>query len=303
VAASEVPQVTEQTKPGLPRGLASTAEARDAVATLICAELETGLSIKVACDLVGVTNAWYYRWKKLAEQGNEEAIILMRKLGAARAKGLKEGLGRIKAKADRTDDWRADAWMIDKLYPNLARLVEEIEYAQSGEQQDDKPRWSTPDRLRAVVLGAVETGIVSLDELLAMAPKQPAPRPSIQAAADPLDRIRDAVVAELADGPREQTELRDVVCALTGCSREQLNEACDGLELEQSFSQGSRRMVRLANQPDQATRTSAVQPTAGPERRTDQPASPSDDQPSQRGSWFDGDSRGVGDFIREKRGR
>jgi hypothetical protein len=276
----------------------STKEQRDSLTTLLCDELEKGLSVRVACDLIGIGESTYHRWKRRAGEGDDEAIQLIRRLKAARARGLEQHRGLIKRAAEQ-GDWRAAAWLIDKLYPNLS--IEEIEYAQPDEQQDDKPRWSTPDRLRAVVLGAVETGIVSLDELLAMAPKQPAPRPSIQAAADPLDRIRDAVVDELADGPRELTELRDVVCALTSCTREELEQACDGLDLEQEISQGRPTRVKLANPPDRKRTTPnsvshEAEATSGAESTT-----AAETPGSQRGNWFDGPARGTGDMIAKRR--
>jgi hypothetical protein len=301
--------VTEQTKPGLPRGVASTPEARDAVAELICGELETGLSIKVACDIVGVTNAWYYRWKKLAEQGNEEAIGLMRKLAAARAKGFKEGLGRIKAKADRTDDWRADAWLNDKLYPGWAgdrTTIEEIEYTLAEQQDDSKvSEWATPERLLPIVQFAVESGLVPIEQLLALAPRS-AGRPSTTEppAAAQLDTIRAEVVNQLADGPREPAELREVVCALTGCSHDQFKQACNGLELEQDFSAGRPTMVKLANTPtDQPRTTPAVESPEAASKSGSESTTAAETSGSQRGSWFDGPAYGTGDMIAWRRGR
>jgi hypothetical protein len=280
----------------------STTETRDSICKLLCDELETGLSIRVACDVVGLSMDGYYRWKKRAEQGDDEAIQLMRRLKAARAKGLKHHVGLIQRAAD-LGDWRAQAWLVDKLYPN--QRIEEIEYS-LAEGEDGKPNeWSTPERLLPIVQHAVRSGLVTFEQLLAIAPKQ-AERPSNTPwppAAARLDTIRDAIVNQLADGPRETTELREVVCALTSCTHAEFDAACEGLDLAQDFSSGSKPMVRLAHPEDLPRTTPAVErqeaePTSGAESTT-----AAETSGSQRGSWFDGDGHGVGDFIREKRGR
>lgn len=287
----------------------SNEETRDAIVTLLEAELEKGLSIQVACDLVGITNAAYYRWQKRAEAGDEEAIGLMRRLKAARAKGFEQGLGRIKAKAELTEDWRADAWLIDKLYPNWVGRVEEIVYELSGQEDGEKvAEWSTPDRLRALVLGAVETGVISYEELLRLAPKQarPAEQPSNQQpAADRMETIRAAVIDTLADGPREKTELRDVVCAMTECSHEELQQACDGLDLEQQVSPGSKPMVRLASVPPGHSRTTpAVAPSTADPGVRDESTGSDGETAGSSSSWLAGEpGTGVGDMIARRRGR
>jgi hypothetical protein len=282
----------------------STAETRDSIVTLLCDELETGLSIRVACDLVGISMDAYYRWKKRAEQGDDEAIGLMRKLKAARAKGLKHHRGLIKRAADE-GDWRAAAWLIDKLYPHLS--IEEIEYTPAGAEDGKVNEWARPDAIVAIVQFAVESGLVPIEQLLAIAPTS-AGRPSTTEppAAAQLDTIRAAVVNQLADGPRELTELRDVVCALTGCSREQLERACDGLDLEQLHSPGSKAMVRLANNPvDQPRTTRAVESPEAESKSGSESSQVPATGGSQSGlqSWLNGGDRGTGDMIRERRGR
>jgi hypothetical protein len=295
----------------------SNEETRDAVVALLCDELEKGISIKVACDLVGISHAAYYRWRRRAEEGDDEAIQIMRRLATARARGFEQHVGKIKATADQTEDWRARAWLVDKLYPNWVGRIEEIEYA-FAEQQDGKPNgWSTPEQLRLLVLMAAETGVLAMlglsDDVLrelrqAAAGQLPQieqrERPSIeQPRVDPLERIRDAVIDALADGPRELTELREVVCALTSCSHDQFKQACAGLEFEQQLSPGQPTLVRLADtQRISRTNESAVPPTAEPQIRTDDPGSPAEDRGSS--SWLAGKpGDGVGDYIARRRGR
>jgi transposase-like protein len=272
----------------------SNEDTRGAIVELLCDELEKGISIKVACDLVGITNAAYYRWRRKAEEGDDEAIQIMRRLATARARGFEQHVGKIKATADQTDDWRARAWLVDKLYPNWVGRIEEIEYT-LAEQQDGKAvEWSTPERLLALVMYAVESGLVPIDQLLAIAPKQ-AVRPSVeQPEQDPLEAIRAAVVDQLADGPRELTELRDVVCALTGCTSEELEHACDGLDLEQLISQGSKPMVRLADTARIPSRTTPTSEVPESSQVRERPAGNFLDPPG---------SQGVGDFIARRRGR
>jgi hypothetical protein len=306
--------MTEQTKPGLPRGLASTAAERDSIVTLLCDELEKGISIKVACDLVGITNAAYYRWRKQAEEGSDEYIVLMRRLKAARARGFEQHIGKIKATADQTDDWRARAWLVDKLFPNWVGRIEEIEYQLAQAEDGKANEWATPERLLPIVQFAVQSGLVPIEQLISMAPTTAGRPPNTEAepvAAAQLDKIRDAVIDALADGPREPKELRQVVCALTSCSHAEFDAACAGLEFEQQLSPGQPTLVRLANVPpghsrttptsarhDEAESESGAEPTSAVETSGSQ-----DHRPSGLSAWLTGGDRGTGDMIRERRGR
>src|SRR6266540_455577 len=91
---------------------------RAAVCELLCEHLEKGLSITRACDIVGVSYSMYDGWRDAARRGDDEAILLLRRMRRARAIGLDKHIGVIRAAAE-NDDWRASAWLIERQYGDL----------------------------------------------------------------------------------------------------------------------------------------------------------------------------------------
>jgi hypothetical protein len=273
--------------------------------------LEEGKPLTVACRMVGYSSGMPYKWRMLArgdggKPPQEEYIRIVERLSVAQAKGASRSyIDRIREAAE-DGDWRAAAWCIVNFYPWLIRSPGDVEVDEPEQQQADSKasEWATPEQMMAICEFAVQSGMVTFEQLLALAPRS-AGRPSTTEppAAVQLEVIRAAVVNELANGPREPAELRDVVCALTECSHEQFKQACRGLELEQDFSAGRPTMVKLANPPDQPRTTPAVEPpTAEPQIRDENPGSDGGDARST--SWLAGKpGDGVGDYIARRRGR
>jgi hypothetical protein len=286
----------------------STREQRDAVTTLLCDELEKGLSVRVACDKVGISQAAIHRWKQRAEAGDDEAIQLVRRLVAARAIGFDKHVGKIKAAAD--DDWRAAAWIVDKLYPNWTGQVEELVLREAEQDDHLTKEYAQPRNWREVVLQAVELGLVTIDELTAVAPKpeqqlaraeQPQPRQQ-----DPLVPIMQACyVALQLHGPQDLEELTQLLCRTFRCDQQQVAEAYNraGVEVLDAGSPGRRPRIQWPERPHDPPRT--IEKVVAPEAessRTEEPADPSANPRPEGGDWFDGPARGTGDMIRERRG-
>jgi hypothetical protein len=285
-----------------------TAERRDSITTLLCDELEKGLSIRVACDIVGIDESAYYHWRRQAEAGDDEAIQLMRRLKAARAKGFEQHVGKIKAIADQTDDWRARGWLVDKLYPGWTgdkATVEEIAY-RVEQDQDGRPveSWAAPDRLREIALMAVETGVVPIEELTGVAPKQP--RPTADQAEPPSDRepladhIRQTVIVALAAGEREGKELTDCIVNTLRCTAEDVYKAYDQLNVQLLEQRGAPTMVRLETPPSFPRTNENVEPHQDVAQTPSEPPQAAETSGS---GWLDGGGEGVGDMIARRRGR
>ena len=261
----------------------STEETRDAIVKLLCDELEKGLSIRVACDLVGIDRSTYDRWRRMAEKGDDEAIQLVRRLTAARAKGFELGVSKIKAAAD--DDWRAQAWLIDKLYPNHAgrgaTMLEEIVLTMAEQGESLAKEYTAPERLRALAEIANELGLGQ--QPVRTAPQPPAP-PTGQ-----VQRAADALRGALAFGLRPVRETAQRIAEELDCDAKQVWDAADLLNLEQELSPGSRPMWKLPANPKR-TRLNVEAPTTD-ESRTADPGVASGTSGSQ----------GVGDFLRRRR--
>jgi hypothetical protein len=285
---------------------ASTQEQRDSIVTLLCDELEKGLSIRVACDKVGISEAAVYRWRNRAEEGDDEAIQLVRQLVAARARGFEQHVGKIKAAAD--DDWRAAAWMVDKLYPGWTeqqrRELQQVDLQQLKEEQEEEHRrqeaWQEPAKVAQLCKWAVQMGVVTIEELTGVAPQPQAIEPPV--VAEQGLQVKQAVVIALMGGEREQQELTATLCHVLKVPAEAVAEACDRVGVEVVASPGQKTMLRRPNQ--QRTNQAVVLPkqqSSRPIAQTDSSPTPSSEV-RRAGAWFDGGGRGVGDFIREKRG-
>jgi hypothetical protein len=283
---------------------ASTKDQRDSITKLLCDELEKGHSIRVACDKVGISEAAIYRWQRKAEAGDDEAIVLCRRLIAARARGFDQHVGKIKAAAD--DDWRAAAWLVDKLYPGwgggkvqelVLRDREQIEQATEEERQR-ADAWSTPERLLVVVRSAVETGLVTIEELTGIAPQPRTTVKQLEPQSNPepsVDHITQTVIVALAAGDRDLRELTDCVVNTMGCTQEQVFEAFNRLDVQLLQQRGAKTMVHL-----ELPRTN--ENSGSPEAEPSRAGGPQVDGETSGSGWLNG-GQGTGDFIARRRGR
>lgn len=76
--------------------------------TALCAIIEGGTTIKLACDAVGITTETYNQWNK----NNLEFADAVKK---ARATGAQNLLNDIKT-AGRSGTWQASAWILERSY-------------------------------------------------------------------------------------------------------------------------------------------------------------------------------------------
>jgi hypothetical protein len=175
----------------------TTPDSRSDVCTLLEERLENGWSINRACDYVGVSVSMYYGWKDAARRGDDEAILLLRRLKRARAKGLDKRIGPIEAASE--EDWRAAAWLVTKQDPDLlSGQVEEIEVPEPDDTEQRIAReYLSPERLQVLADGYIELGVV------------PSMQPAEFEAFRPyLDRAREKLGRADGSAPvrREQTE-------------------------------------------------------------------------------------------------
>jgi hypothetical protein len=294
--------------PKLERGRYASEQTRDAVVQLMCDELEKGLSIRVTCDKIGIDSGTYYRWKRKAEQGEERYIAILRKLKAARARGFETRTGRIHAIAEHTDDWRAHAWLVDKLYPGWGG-GEEIAF--TPDEGSPLQGYATPERLLGVVRFAVQSGVVTPEQLAEWAPQQAAIEPPQQPAITPLLLVRQAAWVALRQGPQDVERLTTALCAAYKVAPDVVTEATDmlGVQLLDAGSPGLKPRWQLPENPPDPVRALQSAPTPvkaedpgvepvrmpataasddGRSTAEDTRVPPEADAPEPRGNWFDG---------------
>jgi len=129
--------------------------------------LERGKSIGAACRIVSIAPQTYYDWKKRAERGEDEYILLMRRLIRAREKGADACTSPIWAAAEE-GDWKAAAWLAQKLYPSKFgndAHVEEIELDEPEAQVQLRQSYSSLERMAEVVKMMLELNLVTPQQL------------------------------------------------------------------------------------------------------------------------------------------
>jgi hypothetical protein len=82
----------------------------------VCAVLEKAQTIASACAVSGIGTTTYHSWIGRGEAGEAGFAEFAVSCGRARAKA-KQKLTDIILKAA-PDDWKAAAWLLEKLYPN-----------------------------------------------------------------------------------------------------------------------------------------------------------------------------------------
>jgi hypothetical protein len=209
---------------------------RAAVCELLCEHLEKGLSITRACDIVGVSYSMYDGWRDAARRGDDEAILLLRRMKRARAIGLDKHIGVIRAAAE-NDDWRASAWLIERQYGDLraGAPIEEIEVPDPQEQRVDqfgnKVDLSGYDsEKRRTMLDAITAEITGTSRQTPQASTLSAE----QKRAHRRELIRVSLFTALnghQDG-RDREDAIEIVKASTGCDAIEVKQAATYLGVE-----------------------------------------------------------------------
>lgn len=132
--------------------MARPSELTQDVADTLLTSLER-MPIKSACALAGVAPSTYRRWVRRGEAGEplyEEFAIKARRVRASFAQELVRGI-----ETAGKDDWRASAWLLERLFPREFGLRQRIEARhrariESGSTREPQPDLSvlTNDELR-----------------------------------------------------------------------------------------------------------------------------------------------------------
>lgn len=95
---------------------------------ILCKHIEGGASIEAACELVGITARTFHNWMNRAEEIREKPpserseadrlyIRFFQAATRARAKREKKLAGTVYEAATEDEDWRAAAWLLERMYP------------------------------------------------------------------------------------------------------------------------------------------------------------------------------------------
>jgi hypothetical protein len=81
----------------------------------ICAQVEAGLTMRVAARAAGIGRRTLYNWLTLGREGREPYAAFAARL--ERAQGLCEARIAQQVYAAGAEDWRAAAWMLERRFP------------------------------------------------------------------------------------------------------------------------------------------------------------------------------------------
>jgi hypothetical protein len=89
-------------------------ECTEAMAVEVCSWLAKGCSIKATCKIVGIPQETFFNWRKRGADGEEPFASFSERVTRAIGDGL---AGRVSNIAG-AGDWRADAWMLERMHPD-----------------------------------------------------------------------------------------------------------------------------------------------------------------------------------------
>lgn len=89
-------------------------ECDEAITNEICGWLAKGCSIRATCKIVGLSLQSWTDWKRRGETGEEPFARFLERTTRAIGEGL---AGRVSNIAG-AGDWRADAWMLERMHPD-----------------------------------------------------------------------------------------------------------------------------------------------------------------------------------------
>lgn len=84
----------------------------------VVAELERRPSIRAACAAVGIGQSTYHQWVAKGDAGEQACYVeFAERTRAARDKGVARLFNRV-VEAGEGGDWRADAWLLERVAPD-----------------------------------------------------------------------------------------------------------------------------------------------------------------------------------------
>lgn len=103
----------------------------------VAAELEAVPSVRAACAVVGISQSAYYDWLSRADAGEGAPFReFAERVRAAKERGIAHAARRVhRAAVD--GDWRADAWLLERVAPDefSTRVRTEVTGADGGAVQ------------------------------------------------------------------------------------------------------------------------------------------------------------------------
>lgn len=82
----------------------------------LCAELKLGMSIRAACQHVGIDDSTYRKWMMRGDDGEEPFVTFRTAATQAKSDGVRALVVTVRKAA--TSDWRAAAWILERREPD-----------------------------------------------------------------------------------------------------------------------------------------------------------------------------------------
>lgn len=82
----------------------------------LCAELKLGMSIRGACQHVGIDDSTFRKWMMRGEAGEEPFVTFRTEATRAKADGVRALVATVRKAA--SQDWRAAAWILERREPD-----------------------------------------------------------------------------------------------------------------------------------------------------------------------------------------
>jgi hypothetical protein len=116
------------------RKLSLNAELQDK----LCGLLRVGVPIVDACTECGISERTFHYWQSRALEKNERKFIhFLQAVDRAKAQSKIRSIVRIDKAA--VNDWRADAWLLERRFPEEFGKRDQMKLHQAKEDEDFKP--------------------------------------------------------------------------------------------------------------------------------------------------------------------
>ena len=121
----------------------------------LCDELKLGMTIRAACQHVGIDDSTYRKWMMRGEDGEEPFVTFRTAATRAKADGIRALVVTVRKAAK--DDWRAAAWMLERREPEEWSKRTEVTGASGGPIQIEDIRSQV--RAELATTGSADLGI------------------------------------------------------------------------------------------------------------------------------------------------
>lgn len=131
-------------------GRAITSESREQSIETVCRMLREGHSRGTACRVAGIARDTLYRWTR----ADEELRLRVEHAAGEGERGYVEDVRR-----HRDDDWRAAAWLLERISPDFSAKLEH----QVNVRQDEPDISRLSDETKSALLEVLERAAVELE--------------------------------------------------------------------------------------------------------------------------------------------